>query len=250
MTHSKGGSGVDKSERWNAVNKFGFNFDIDTGGSEDIWDQGGLYTFLAAAATCYISSDVEADNDIEITVEGLDADWNEVVQTAETDHTDGRTFVALATDLIRVNRAYVSGDTAPTGNIYISSDNTDAGGDGIPDTASNIKAKITAGYNQTLQAVYSVPDGEVARVHFWYANVGRGAAATPIEVVVGIYVKEFGGVARCKELTCLGLGGDYGRDWHMALKVPAKSDLFVRCISTSADNVKMGAGFDLVREPA
>jgi hypothetical protein len=36
------------------IRKFGYNPDVD--GAEDLWDQGGTYTFLASAATLYASS--------------------------------------------------------------------------------------------------------------------------------------------------------------------------------------------------
>ena len=65
--------------------KFGENLDVD-GSMETIWDGGGLYTYLTNAATVTVTS---TDNDDAasgtgartVTVEGLDANYNQVSET-------------------------------------------------------------------------------------------------------------------------------------------------------------------------
>ncbi len=96
--------------------KFGFNPDIDAS-LETVWAQGGLYTYLSSASTLYISSSSTADTAAgtgarNVTVFGLDADWNEVSVTVDL---SGYTGVQLGTasNLIRVNRINVH--TARTG---------------------------------------------------------------------------------------------------------------------------------------
>lgn len=134
------------------VSKFGHNTDIDNGTPEDIWNQGGTYTFLSAAATLYVSSSSAADTAKTVTVIGLDADGVEQTVTATL---NGQTQVALSGTWLRVYRAYNSGSTAFAGDIYIAE--TDDLTDGVPDTASKIKAKIDTAYGQTLMAITTVP---------------------------------------------------------------------------------------------
>ena len=67
------------------VIKFGTNDDVD-GSLETIWDAGGLYTYLTTAAAVTVTS-TDTDDSASgtgartITVEGLDANYNQVSET-------------------------------------------------------------------------------------------------------------------------------------------------------------------------
>jgi hypothetical protein len=227
------------------IHKFGFNPDIGTGSDpEDIWDQGGLYTFMSAVSTMYVSSDAEADQGISVAVEGLDGSWRFQSETIATDGTDGRTFVALANTYLRINRAYIDHTASPAGNIYISDDNTDAGGDGIPDTVSNIKAQITIGYDQTLQAVYTVPVDNDMLLSQWYATVGRAAAAGDRDVRLALMVRENAKTFRAQEVVALDVASPWRRKYDIAKRIPAKADVLIRAVEVLSNNTAVAAGFD------
>jgi len=165
------------------INKYGLNADVD--GAEDLWNYGGTKTHLAVAAILYISSDDETnDVGIEITVDYIDAD-GAAAQIVGTLHAvDARTFVSLGVTGFAVNRAYVSGAGEQiTGNIYVSSDNTDAGGNGIPDTVGKIEAFLEPADQNTMQAIYYIPNATKgrtvhgARLFGFYADIHGNVAA-------------------------------------------------------------------------
>jgi hypothetical protein len=60
------------------VFKFGYNGDIDDS-IEDIWDVGGVYAYQSSAVTMTATSGGGAtDNGVEVTIQGLDASYNEL----------------------------------------------------------------------------------------------------------------------------------------------------------------------------
>ena len=221
------------------IHKFGENPDIDQT-VEDIWNQGGTYTFMTVASTLYISSSAGGDNQV-YEVQGLDADWNE--QTVNVT-ANGNTFVALAGTWRRVFRVINRGATDNAGDIYISDNNTDAGGDGVPDTASNIKAKIDIGDNQTLMAIYTIPNGKTGYLCSWFASLSKKQAVSSI---INLKVREEGGVFIVKERLAITSTGTSHMQHFISVpeEVPAKSDILITADS-SANDVGISGGFDLI----
>jgi hypothetical protein len=129
------------------------NPDIQGGIEEDLWDYGAAIQWPASAETMYISSSDNSDT-MDLLVEGLDGTGAEV---SETETLAGFTSTVLTQTFWRVHRATIQGGTPPTGNVYVSID-TDAGGDGIPDTLpGDIRAYIAAGTEVTNQGFYTCP---------------------------------------------------------------------------------------------
>lgn len=236
-----------KSHDWGnfyTVNKFGRAPDVD--GAVDIWDINQDYTFLAVASTIYVSSSSASDTAITVTVQGLDADWNHISQDATC---NGFAFVPLALPMIRVYRAFVSGAATPVGDIYISSDNTDAGGNGIPDTLSTVKALINTPVNQTLMCIYTVPAGYSAYVLQLSSSV-EGAGTTK-SVDIQLQTREFGKVFRVKREWGVTTTGQNPMEFTYAapLYVSAKSDIKLRVSSASTTNMQVDATFALLLLP-
>jgi len=100
------------------VFKFGFNPDIN-GTEETVWDVGGLYVYpssaiaMTATTTAGTASD---DNGVLVTIEGLDADYNEVSEEVTL---AGAGTATTTQTFLRVYRAFVSGSQEPTGSINI-----------------------------------------------------------------------------------------------------------------------------------
>jgi hypothetical protein len=180
-----------------AVNKFGFNDDLD-GTEESIWDvddlptsgDGPLRCFANMTDVCHdpadpevqvdcgdqdataglslrVSSDSVADAGLPISVEFIDSNYRKRVVVSSLGvaaATTGTVYEVIDSGFahLRVNRAFATG-TAFTGNVFIHIDSVDTGTDGIPDIpATQLIAGITAGENQTLQACYTVPLGHFA----------------------------------------------------------------------------------------
>lgn len=225
------------------VNKFGRNPDIDTATDpETIWSQGGLYTYLAAAATLYVTSTDDTDTH-EITVEGLDATW--ALQTATVNLT-GQTQAEIGSGLtwIRVFRAYNSDATPTLGDVYIAEQDTDTGG--VPDTASKIKAKIDIYAQQTLMALYTVPLGKTAMTLDGYYTLNKSGATA--WATCSFFIREFGGVFRLKRIVGVQSTGSSIFNYRLPLPraIPAKSDIAMRVTEVSANDMDISAGLSIL----
>lgn len=223
------------------IHKFGQNPDIDSGaGYEDIWDQGGTYTFLTSAAIMYISSSSDADKQ-SYTVIGLDADWN-IQEVTVTANGQTQTQVGTGETFLRVYRVINHGATDNAGDVYIAE--TDDLTLGVPDTASKIKAKIQVGNNQTLMAIYTVPLGKTGYLMQGFSALANKTAASGIGKFM---VRPFGEVFQVKESYCLHSTGNsaFIYPFQMPLKINAKSDMKVKS-SSSANDVAVSAAYDIL----
>ena len=231
------------------VNKFGHNSDVPASPYELIWDYSAPYTYLADAtfSLMYISSDAAGDQSLTYTVEGIDSDYNISSVTVTTDASNGRVFVPLTSGASddkwwRIFRALNTSGTAAAGNIYISKDNTDATGNGIPDTTSDIQAQIKIGYEQTLMALWTCPTGYKAFMTGYYAGTSSNKVTE-----VAIFVRPFGGVFNIKHIILINQGA-YDHHWDFPVSIAAKSDIKIVATS-SAGGGEVSAGFDLWYEP-
>jgi hypothetical protein len=220
------------------VHKFGRNPDID--GVEDLWEYGGTYSFMTAAAPLYISSDDDED-DQTIRVFGLDADWQEQIVVVDL---VGQAKTLIPGSWIRVYRALNQSSTEVAGTVYIYEDDTiDAG---VPDTPAKVKATIDPTSQQTLMAIYSVPAGHIAYIDEVWVSGARAGLATAVAADLSLRARSFGGVFLVKQnLGWHSYGGYVPRKMKIPLRVEPKSDILVRCDGVSASNLNVSAGFDL-----
>lgn len=158
------------------INKFGHNETVGTS-FEDVWEQEGVWTPMAAASTLAVSSSSANDTSAgtgarTIQLMGLDADYNEIEEIVTL---NGQTPVVTTALFLRINRAYIvtagSGEEN-AGDLYIADDST-AHTAGVPITASAIQAKIGVGEGQTLIARYTIPAGFTAYVSDVYMSSGN-----------------------------------------------------------------------------
>lgn len=225
------------------IAKFGRNTTVASGTQEVIWDQSDAsYIYMSSASTLYISSSNTNDDEV-VEVQGLDANW--APQTV-SGTLNGFNFVALSGTWTRVFRARVTSSTTPEGDIYISDDNTDVGGDGIPDTATNIKAKIIQGNNQTNMAIYTVPAGYKGYLFDWYVSMLRTTGVTATAADCDIFRRSSGGVFRSTQpigIQNTGSGLHY-YTWPFPLELDEKTDIEVR--ATPSGNADVAAGFTIL----
>jgi hypothetical protein len=215
-----------------SVNKFGQNPDIDTS-EEVVWDYGGEYNWQAAAVTHYVSSDNALDT-TEITVEGLDANYETVEESIDL---QGTTFVPLTTSFIRVFRAYNSSATEWVGNAYVSSSNVGAGG--IPTDTTKIHVFIRPAYQQTMMCVYTVPADHIGWIVSIRCSRDRSIAAV---LTYQIVKRDFGKIWRTQWLHTTA-DGDFIQ-LSFPIRLAAKTDIELRCVA-STTNVPVAAGFEI-----
>lgn len=201
-------------------------------GTASIWDvDDTLYPWdaLGSGSVVNIERNHADDEGFVVTVQGLDANY-EFIQEEIT--------IAGANTLgtqqfIRVNRAFCSdnGD-ANTGDIDI-----EAGAAG-----GTTVARISAGYSQTLMAVYTVPAGKTG-----YILHGAMSGSSDTDASGMMMARYFGQntfrVGHTFELQLR--GGQYDYTFGVPLALPEKTDIDVRAINRS-NNKRITAAFDIL----
>lgn len=193
---------------------------------QPIWDGEAAYVYPTTAATITIESTLAADN-TEVTVQGLDENWNDVSVELTL---DGTNQVSSTEKFIRIARAYNSNGTEFVGDILIKQ-------------GTNLLAKIQPEHQQTLMTMYTVPEG-------YKAHLFQGTASTSKLKDSQIFykVKLFGGVFRTQET--FGLYQNSIESSRPYLTIPAKSDIEVSASSSSAGtDVSAQFGIILIKEP-
>jgi len=205
--------------------KYGYN-PLIINVNETIWDVGGLYSYPGSAVTMTVTSASGAtDEDVKITLFGLDENYAE--QNEEV--TLNSSGVATTTNTyLRVFRAFVSGDTAPAGNVNITNGGT-------------TYARVTAGENQTLMAVYTVPAGKTLYVTQGVAT--HGTETSGAYMTVRFVTRQLGGVFRTATKVDI-IGGEILFPFTFPLRIPEKTDVEVRAICSKNQDNAVGATFE------
>jgi len=205
--------------------KYGYN-PLIINVNETIWDGGGLYPYIGTAAPLAIaSSTTTADAGVTGTVFGLDADYNEI----QYDFTLGAGGTATTTNSFkRVFRAFITGSTAPTGNITFK-------------IGATSYAQITAGENQTLMAVYTVPAGKT--FYLAQGTATHGTDTSGAFMTVRFMIRSFGGVLRTATKVDI-IGSELIFPFKYPLKLEEKTDIEVRAICSKNQNNSIAATFE------
>lgn len=228
------------------VSKFGYVGDVDSGDTgDDVWIVDGGYTgFVSAAATTNIVSSSADDTAAgagaqSVSVLGLVVNGGVWVETTETVELNGTAPVTLSNEYIRVYRAYV--DVAGTSGLNAGNIDVLHG--------STILARVAAGFGQTLQACYTVPDvlqfnadiSECA-ITRWYATIGASQAAY---ATVALQTKDNDGAWRTRRIAGIGEGGWMVEHLEIPIIVMSQTDIRIRIIDNGVNGSSISAGFDL-----
>ena len=211
--------------------KFGENLDVD-GSMETIWDGGGLYTYLTSAGVLTVTStdgdDAAAGTGARtVTVEGLDANYNQVSETLTVGGGAG------SVEFFRVFRAFVatSGSSGTNeGTISIAQGAT---------TLAQIRTVGTpslTGLGQTFMSIYTVPAGYTGYIFDW--NVSTAKADGDVFLLKRLAND---GAWRAQD-TIHTNSNDVERTYKFPLKIEEKADIEVRALSPT-NNMKCAATF-------
>ncbi len=219
-----------------AVNKFGEN--PASGGNtwETIWDEGGLYSFPATADITHIlqAVDQETMRGQKVQVQGLNASWDLVTQEATLNGTLTTNAVQLATPLRRVFRAKVHANVVTDQDINIKN----VGG-------GTTYATITAGNNQTLMAVYTVPRNYVAYMTNYYISHDARDAECRLMVADRKNSYEF----QLKHMRFVAAEAPFFQHhFNPYFKIGEQSDIKLDLYSVATEGNSHG-GFDLILVP-
>lgn len=175
------------------VNKYGRNPAISAGTVEDIWSYGGTRTYMSGNVALFASSSDDNDT-VDITVQGLDASGDRQEQTIAL---TGETKVEIAgVTWSHVFRAWNSDSANLVGDVYIFED--DDLTDGVPDTATKVRAKVDLAKQQTHMAFYTIPSGYTGYLLGWYGTLNRGNTAGAADIE--LFARANGGVFRSKDI--------------------------------------------------
>jgi len=209
------------------VFKYGYN-PLIINANETIWDVGGLYTYPSSAlAMTATSASGATDAGVTGVIIGLDANYNEV---SEAFTLNGSGTYTTTQTFLRVYRAYITGSTAPVGNIDIANGGT-------------TYARITAGENQTLMLVYTVPAGKTLYID--KGTTTHGTDTSGAFMTIRFTVRNEGSVFRTAYKFDL-IGDNIQFDFEYPLAVPEKSDIEVRAICSKNQNNAVAASFQAV----
>ena len=229
------------------VHKFGKTPDFDIAdGYVSVWDganDAGIdqmdYQYSTTADIDSLVSSNAGDS-VDIEIQGLDSNWDLTTQTITL---NGQTRVALDTDLIRVFRMINVGATDLVGDVscYVNSSITG----GVVDDSADVRAIINNGNNQTLMAIYTIPNGKTGYMRSGFVSAA-GAKKTSVHNV-RLFARPTGGVFQLKHDTSINLAGtSYIQHLYVDPEVlPAKTDLEVK-VNSDEDQAGISAGFDLV----
>ena len=212
------------------VHKFGAVSSMSTATTGTIWDKNDtIYPWSvwnAGANTITVNSSSASDVNASVIVIGLDTNYDilqeEIVLSTQTGNSSSNNF-------IRVHRAYMSGANTNVGTITIKNGSTDV-------------ALITAGFGQTLMAVYTIPRNYSGYLYQGTCSAQSGADGTGNMFVRYSDTSTFR-IAHSFEVA--GAGGQYTYNFSFPTELPEKSDIDVR-LTTRSNNGRYTAAFDLL----
>lgn len=199
---------------------------------ETVWDVGGLYTWIANAAPLVATSASGAtDAGVTGTVQGLDANYNEI---SEDFTLDGSGTYTTSASFYRVHRAFITGANAPAGNINFT-------------IGATTYARITAGENQTLMAVFTVPAGKT--LYLTQGIATHGTDTSGAYMTVRFKTRSAGSVFRTAVTVDL-IGSEIIFPFNQPLKIAEKTDVQVCAICSKNQNNALSATFEgiLIKE--
>jgi len=224
-----------------AESKFGANATVGTT-NEVIWDGGGAFNWIPSVTALKISSS-STDDDIggvgALTLNIYGTDTNYLIQN-ETINLDGQVQVTTINTYTSIYRLEVategSNAAANVGDIYIYIGTETLG---VPDTATQIYAKISAGNGQTLMTPYIIPAGKTGYlVHGWASSAaGKNAG-------IQFFARPFNGARNLKFDFDI-LNNNFSKNYRCFPKFLEKTALWIES-KVDTGTTKVSAGYDLI----
>lgn len=217
------------------IHVFGAVPSLSTSTTGTIWDKNDtIYPWSVwngGANTITVSSASASDVGKSVVVVGLDNNFDIIQEEIEIVTQNGN---PSSNNFYRIHRAYMGNGDSNVGAISIKNGATDV-------------AVITAGFSQTLMAIYTIP-----RNYTGYLFQGTCSAQTGADATGNMFVRY--GLATAfrvgHSFEVDGDGGQYLYPFSFPPEIPEKSDIDVR-LTTRSNNGRYTAAFDLllVRNP-
>lgn len=223
---------IGRFPRYSSNNKFGYNNDVGTS-QEEIWNVGGVESYLSSAETMNIvSTSTDDDGDPTGTgahtliIFGLDDDYLPVQETVTL---NGTSNVLTSTAFLRVLRMIVTAAGSTGSNVGTITCTASS--------SSSVHAQINPTDNQTLKINFSIP----ADKHGLITHAELGCAKND-DCEIRFKVRQFGEVFQTKRLLNF-----YQQTVSFSNIIPIllqpKCDVTITALS-SAGGVKVSANID------
>lgn len=220
-------------------NKAGRNIDVDTGASEDVWSQGGIFVPPTVARIHAVVSDSANDTAAgsgmrTMTYTGLDANYLEFTETVTM---NGLTPVNTVTPAVFIQR---------TAALTVGVGGTNAGN--VRFTAATdgtVTHHMQAGYGQGANAIYLVPAGKTMLLSQYGGGLQGDGLQGGSTLDLTLITRAFGRGWQTRGNLPLNLAGQtsYKRVYPKYLTIPEKT--FVKLQATvGANNTDVSAYFD------
>ena len=209
---------------YNYVHKFGANTGLSNQDYETIWDGSNLYPWatMDTAATTLTTNAETGNNGAEITIQGLNENWELTTEVLTLDGTAQTTQNSWK----RVFRGFVSGSQAITADFTLSK-------------GATVVLQIGVDSQQTLMSVYTVPAGKSAYLFNLDCTTLKNE-----EITVRVKTRLFGKVFRTQHIFQVA-GVHYNHTFTSPLYYPEKTDIELRAKGGNA-GVSAFAHFDLI----
>jgi len=219
-------------EGYSGVHKFGGVFGTASADMSTVWTAADTTTtFLydwsyTNGAVTVVSTD--AGDTTDVTVQGLDSDYNPVEETFTLTGTSPTATGSV--NFTRVNRAFMN-ETTNVGKIQVKRGTT-------------LVTEIGAGFGQTLQCFYTVPANKTA----YLMSIAASASKNQI-VDLFFYQRPFGGAFRVNTTMSLNQSNQT-LEFPVPLKFSEKTDLDVRVRGSSNATISCDFTMILVDNPS
>jgi len=210
---------------YSGVHKYGGVFGTALASFSTVWTAAdtsatALYNWGHSAGTLSVVSTSGSDV-TDVTIQGLDADYNFVEETFTL---TGTTPVVGATSFTRVNRAFMNTATN-VGKIQAS-------------IGGVVVTEIGVGFGQTLQCFYTVPAGKTG----YMTNINASASKNQ-STDLFLFQRPFGGAFRVVSTLSLNQASQ-SIEFSVPLKFTEKTDIDLRVQGSS--NATISADFTII----
>lgn len=216
--------------------KFGSNpnvsSDVSVSSPETVWDGSTEYVFPPNAGTgIQVKSDNGGDNQ-EIIIQGLDQDFN---TASWTGNLNGLSEVNVDGAWSRVFRAFNNDNTDFAGDINIHASGDD----------STSYAKILGANNQTLMAVYTVPENTTGYLIQYEASAQNTQGSSSIGYTLHLKTREYGKVFRVQEVTSITTENSHIQELQNPFALEPKTDILVNVVNANGSHGSVNADFTI-----
>jgi len=216
--------------------KFGSNpnisNDVSLSSPETVWDGSTEYVFPPDAGTGIQVKSTNGGDSQEIIIQGLDESFNSASWTGDL---NGASEVNVDGTWSRIFRAFNNDNTDFVGDINIHASGDD----------STSYAKILSGNNQTLMAVYTVPESTTGYLIQYEASAQNTSSSSSIGYTLHLKTREYGKVFRVQEVTSITTENSHAQELQVPITLEPKTDVLVNVVNANGNNGSVNADFSI-----